>query len=414
MRLASAALGLPVALAALLFSLPAGATSLFWEDFEGYNHFPSQIPARRPRERRVAGDLGGCGRALVRCALPDARTPPAPTAASAATPPSRSIGGSTNPSRVARVERRGRAPVRGGHDRSRERGVELRLAHVLGELRRQARGRLLRERHPAERLRQRSQRRPADRPLRLVELDRAAAPEPPRQLHLPLVRAALGRGDDLGGVLARRRGPPRLDRRLRQGRQRPRAGRRDRPAARPRALDPPARRRSARPRSPQPGDAASPKSGRRRPVPAEAHTPILAPEQGPVSGGLLVRRRAPRTRLRAASRSPTQASPRPRAPSSPPRARPPASRLSTTHTTGAAGMSRPFASAHTSTRSRSAPARSCARSSSTPCGVPSRRTTRASGSSAAASAGIQADGRRPTTGAASRSPNVSVRRSKPA
>ena len=48
MRLVSAALGLPVAVAALLFSLPARATTLFWEDFEGYSHFPSQIPLGDP------------------------------------------------------------------------------------------------------------------------------------------------------------------------------------------------------------------------------------------------------------------------------------------------------------------------------------------------------------------------------
>ena len=48
MRLVPAALGLPVAVAALLFSLPARATTLFWEDFEGYSHFPSQIPLGDP------------------------------------------------------------------------------------------------------------------------------------------------------------------------------------------------------------------------------------------------------------------------------------------------------------------------------------------------------------------------------
>ncbi len=43
MRLA--VLGLPVAAVALVLASPAFATSLFWEDFEGYTSFPSQIPA---------------------------------------------------------------------------------------------------------------------------------------------------------------------------------------------------------------------------------------------------------------------------------------------------------------------------------------------------------------------------------
>jgi hypothetical protein len=42
MRLLPAALGLPVAL--LLLGLPARASTLFWEDFEGYTAFPDFIP----------------------------------------------------------------------------------------------------------------------------------------------------------------------------------------------------------------------------------------------------------------------------------------------------------------------------------------------------------------------------------
>src|SRR5262245_7668620 len=48
MRLVSAALGLPPLLAALLSGAPARATSLFWEDFERYTSFPSQIPQGDP------------------------------------------------------------------------------------------------------------------------------------------------------------------------------------------------------------------------------------------------------------------------------------------------------------------------------------------------------------------------------
>jgi hypothetical protein len=44
MRLLPAALGLPVAFAALLLGPPARATTLFSEDFEGYTAFPDFIP----------------------------------------------------------------------------------------------------------------------------------------------------------------------------------------------------------------------------------------------------------------------------------------------------------------------------------------------------------------------------------
>jgi MYXO-CTERM domain-containing protein len=48
MRLLSAALGLPLLFAALLLGAPARATSVLWEDFEGYSSFPSQIPLGDP------------------------------------------------------------------------------------------------------------------------------------------------------------------------------------------------------------------------------------------------------------------------------------------------------------------------------------------------------------------------------
>lgn len=98
----SAALGLPVALAALLFSLPAGATTLFWEDFEGYSHFPSQIPIGDPVNvglpeisegadelwfgARFQQPYSSCSGGSVGCDTTVQR-----------------YGGSTNPSRVARV-----------------------------------------------------------------------------------------------------------------------------------------------------------------------------------------------------------------------------------------------------------------------------------------------------------------------
>jgi hypothetical protein len=48
MRLLSAAIGLPLVLAALLLGSPARAISLFWEDFDGYSAFPEEIPAGDP------------------------------------------------------------------------------------------------------------------------------------------------------------------------------------------------------------------------------------------------------------------------------------------------------------------------------------------------------------------------------
>ena len=97
-----AALGLPVALAALLFSLPAAATTLFWEDFEGYSHFPSQIPIFDPVNvglpeisegadelwfgARFQTPYSSCSGGSVGCDTTVQK-----------------YGGSTNPSRVARV-----------------------------------------------------------------------------------------------------------------------------------------------------------------------------------------------------------------------------------------------------------------------------------------------------------------------
>jgi hypothetical protein len=100
MRLA--ALGLPFALAALLAGLPARATTLFWEDFEGYTHFPSQIPLGDPVNvglpeisegadelwfgARFQTPSSACSGGSVGCDLTVQK-----------------YGGSTNPSHVARV-----------------------------------------------------------------------------------------------------------------------------------------------------------------------------------------------------------------------------------------------------------------------------------------------------------------------
>jgi MYXO-CTERM domain-containing protein len=102
MRLVSAALGLPVALALLLVSVPARATTLFWEDFEGYSYFPNQIPLGDPVNSglpeisegadelwfgaRFQSPYSACSGGSVGC----------DTAV-------QKYGGSTNPSRVARV-----------------------------------------------------------------------------------------------------------------------------------------------------------------------------------------------------------------------------------------------------------------------------------------------------------------------
>ena len=87
---ASAALGLPVALAALLFSLPAGATTLFWEDFEGYvNVGLPEISAGADElwfGARLQQPTSSCSGGSVGCDTTTQRH-----------------GGSTNPSRVARV-----------------------------------------------------------------------------------------------------------------------------------------------------------------------------------------------------------------------------------------------------------------------------------------------------------------------
>jgi hypothetical protein len=53
MRLARAAVGLPALLAAVLFSLPASALTLFWEDFDGYKDFPAREPWFDPINRGV-------------------------------------------------------------------------------------------------------------------------------------------------------------------------------------------------------------------------------------------------------------------------------------------------------------------------------------------------------------------------
>ena len=103
MRLVTAALGLPLALAALLLGAPARATSLFWEDFEGYRSFPSQIPLGDPVNvglpeisegaktlwyaARFEAPRSACGDGTLGCDLTVQK-----------------FGGSGNPSHVARFE----------------------------------------------------------------------------------------------------------------------------------------------------------------------------------------------------------------------------------------------------------------------------------------------------------------------
>jgi len=101
MRVSRAVLGLPLALAAFAFAPPAGATTMFLEDFEGYTSFPSQIPAGDPVNvglpeisegadelwfgARFQTPHSTCAGGSVGCDLTVQR-----------------YGGSTNPSRVAR------------------------------------------------------------------------------------------------------------------------------------------------------------------------------------------------------------------------------------------------------------------------------------------------------------------------
>ena len=103
MRLLSAVLGLPLALTALLTGAPARATSLFWEDFEGYTSFPSQIPLGDPVNVGLP-EISECAKQLWyagRFERPASRCSDGTLGCDLTV---QKFGGSSNPSHVARFE----------------------------------------------------------------------------------------------------------------------------------------------------------------------------------------------------------------------------------------------------------------------------------------------------------------------